>query len=207
MEIKIKKIKNEELKEEKPKKKVRRTISKKEKVVTETLNAIDNVIEDKIIEPETIEEVEPINIQTLEWQYEIKEKSIVFYFFLFGFSALCIYLAYKYNNWFLALIVILGFVMIIQRNSKIDNFKIDETGVTIQKQKIEWSNIDRCSIESLNDSTLLIAIIPNTFPNLKIYIPFLKENERQVLYLINKYSKFTDIKSNLFDQITKKIMF
>jgi hypothetical protein len=126
---------------------------------------------------------------------------------LFGLAALFIFMGYKYNNWILTLIVIIGFVMIIQRNSKIENFKIDNLGITIQNQKIKWANIDRCGIEPLDKGVLLISIIPNTFPNLKIYVPFLEENERKVLYLINKYSKFSDVKSNMFDQITKKIMF
>jgi hypothetical protein len=37
----------------------------------------------------------------------------------------------------IALIVILGFVMIIQRNSKINNFKIDNEGVKVQKQEFK----------------------------------------------------------------------
>jgi|GEM_PF-5329639 hypothetical protein len=37
----------------------------------------------------------------------------------------------------LALIVILGFVMVAQKNTKIENFRIDEAGINIQNQKME----------------------------------------------------------------------
>jgi hypothetical protein len=36
----------------------------------------------------------------------------------------------------LALIVILGFVMIAQKNAKIEKFRIDQTGVYIQDQQL-----------------------------------------------------------------------
>ena len=203
MEIKIRKEKKDDV--SKPKKRVKKL---EENVVVESINTIDNQVEDSIIEEVIVpEEIEAINIQSLDWKYEIKEKNTPFYFLLFGISALLIFMAYKYNNWILALIVILGFVMIIQKNSKIEYFRIDEKGVKIQNQEVLWENVDKCGIEALNENALLIAIIPNTFPNLKIYVPFHREDERNVLYLITKYSKLTDAKPNAFDQITKKIMF
>lgn len=206
MEIKIRKEKKDDV--SKPIKPRKKTKKLEEVVVVESINTINDEVEDSSVEENIIpEEIEAINIQSLDWKYEIKEKNTSFYFLLFGISALLIFMAYKYNNWILALIVILGFVMIIQRNSKIEYFRIDEKGIKIQNQEIEWENIDKCGIEALNENALLIAIIPNTFPNLKVYVPFHREEERNVLYLITKYSKLTDAKPNAFDQITKKIMF
>ncbi len=202
MEIKIKKDKKEETKKAKPSKKV------EQDMVTESLENVNNIVTDEDVEEKQLNDnLESINIESLEWNYEIKEKSIWFYLVLFGISALFIYFAYKYENWMIALIVILGFVMVIQRNSKINDFKIDNEGVKVQKQDFRWENISRCGIEELNQNVLLLTIIPNSFPNFKIYVPFEKDKEREVLFLINKYSKFSDIKSNFFDQITKKIMF
>jgi hypothetical protein len=202
MEIKIKKDKKGEVKKSTPKKEV------EQEMITESLEDINNIVMDEDIEESHLnEDLELIDIESLEWNYEIKEKNILFYFVLFGVATLFIYLAYKYDNWMIALIVILGFVMIIQRNSKINNFKIDNEGVKVQKQEFKWENISRCGIEELNQNTLLLTLIPNSFPNFKIYIPFEREKEREILSLINKYSKFSDIKSNFFDQITKKIMF
>lgn len=202
MEIKIKKDKKEDVKKTRPEKKV------EQEMVTESLEDVAQTITDADVEENnTYEDLDLIDIESLEWKYEIKEKSILFYFVLFGVASLFIYLAYKYDNWMIALIVILGFVMIIQRNSKVNDFKIDSEGVKIQKQEFKWENISRCGIESLNQNTLLLTLIPNSFPNFKVYIPFEKEKEREILSLINKYSKFSDIKSNFFDQITKKIMF
>jgi hypothetical protein len=202
MEIKIKKDKKGEVKKSTPKKEV------EQEMITESLEDINNIVMDEDIEENQLnKDLELVDIESLEWNYEIKEKNILFYFVLFGVATLFIYLAYKYDNWMIALIVILGFVMIIQRNSKINNFKIDNEGVKVQKQEFKWENISRCGIEELNQNTLLLTLIPNSFPNFKIYIPFEREKEREILSLINKYSKFSDIKSNFFDQITKKIMF
>lgn len=211
MEIKIKKTnKDAEIKKPKARTRTRKTTKTIEKQVTETIEdidkKIDNIIE-KTQEPETIEIAMPLNINSIDWKYEIKEKSIPFYFLLFSWSAIFIFLGYQYNNWILTLIVILGFVMIIQKNSKIENFKIDSLGITLQDHEVEWNAIETCSIETLDDNTLLITIIPITFPRLKLYVPFQKEMQREIIYLINKYSKLTEVNSNIFDQIVKKIMF
>ena len=155
----------------------------------------------------TSEKFVPLDINFFEWTYEIKEKHLIFYFLLFALSAGIIYLGYKYNNWILTLIVVLGFVMIVQRNTKVDTFRIDQGGVTIQNQEILWSSISKCGIETLNDNVSLIALIPNTFPYTKIYIPFQNEKQREILSLINKYSKLEETTSSAFDQITKKIIF
>jgi hypothetical protein len=97
--------------------------------------------------------------------------------------------------------------MVAQKNTKIENFRIDEAGINIQNQKMEWTDISSCGIETLNESTLLLTVMPNTFLHSKIYLPFEKSKEREVLYLINKYSKFVNNKSSAFDQIVKWIIF
>lgn len=228
MEIKIKKIKNDNpseklTKTKTPRKRIKKTaatpkivladVESKENepvdtYVTETLSDIED--QTVINEVNNVDD-EPImpgmKIDFLEWTYNLKEKSTIFYLILFSLAVGFIYFSYKYNNWMLALIVILGFVMIAQKNAKIEKFRIDQTGVYIQDQQLVWANILNCSIEKLNESTSLITVTPNVMMRSKIYIPFNKGQEREILYLINKYSKFTDPKSSTFDQIIKWIIF
>ncbi len=223
MEIKIKKVNSQnQLEDTKKPPRKKRTSSKVKKIVpvikpveknienyvTETLADIDDTVtvdEREEIQREPI--LPTININHLEWIYNMRDKSSWFYLVLFGLSAGFIYFSYKYNNWMLALIVILGFVMVAQKNTKIENFRIDEAGINIQNQKMEWTDISSCGIETLNESTLLLTVMPNTFLHSKIYLPFEKSKEREVLYLINKYSKFVNNKSSAFDQIVKWIIF
>ena len=182
-----------------------------EENVFESLDEINSKVDEQSIEEAPTNDISekfvPLNIDSFEWTYEIKEKHLAFYFLLFVLSAIIIYLAYKYNNWILTLIVILGFVMIVQRNTKVDTFRIDQGGVTVQNQEILWTTISKCGVEKLNDNVSLIALITNTFPYTKIYIPFQNEKQREVLSLINKYSKLEETTSNTFDQVIKKIMF
>ncbi len=181
-----------------------------EQNVFESLDEIDSKVEEQSIEEKPVVDSKqfiPLDIDSFEWTYEIKEKHVVFYILLFLFSAIVIYLGYKYNNWILTLIVVLGFVMIVQRNTKIDNFRIDQQGLTIQDQNIPWTSISKCGIEKLKENVSLISLIPNTFPATKIYVPFNEDNQREILSLINKYSKLEDMISSTFDQIIKKIMF
>jgi hypothetical protein len=102
MEIKIKRVTDKEVKKPtKTRTRVKKPIEKKETTVLETLDDIDIAIDEKTLEPETIEKgdnIEEINIQDLEWRFEIKEKSVAFYFLLFGLAALFIFMGYKYNN-------------------------------------------------------------------------------------------------------------
>jgi hypothetical protein len=179
--------------------------------VFESLEEIDSKIDEQHIEEKPIEDISekfvPLNIESFDWTYEIKEKHVIFYFLLFLVSAIVIYLGYKYNNWILTLIVILGFVMIVQRNTKVDTFRIDAQGITIQNQQLFWSGIGKCGIEKLNDNASLIALIPNSFPFSKIYVPFQNENQREIISLVNKYSKLDETISSTFDEITKKIIF
>ena len=182
-----------------------------EQDVFESLEEIDSKIDEQYIEEKPVEIISeqfvPLNIESFDWTHEIKEKHVFFYFLLFLFSAIVIYLGYKYNNWILTLIVVLGFVMIVQRNAKVDHFRIDAQGVTIQDQQFLWTGINKCGIEKLNDNVSLIALIPNTFPYSKIYVPFQNDKQREIISLVNKYSKLEETTSNAFDEITKKIIF
>ncbi len=228
MEIKIKKIKNDNASAKldstkKPRKRTKKIAKDKKTVstgiqqdetkivdtyVTETLSDIEaNVMVDEKANEVEMSTTPAMDIDFLEWEYRVKEKSFWFYLLLFGLAVGSIYFSYKYNNWMLALIVILGFVMISQKNAKVEDFRIDKSGVYIQNQQINWTNIISCGIETLNESTLLMTVISKTVFHSKIYIPFDKSRQREVLYLINKYSTFVNHKSSVFNQIIKWIIF
>ncbi len=160
-------------------------------------------------QPATEEFEEPkkdLNIDFINWQYQVKEKKPSFYWFLFGFSAALIISSYYLNNWFLALFVVLGFVLVIQRNTQVKDFRIDSQGIYLQDQLFDWENIKHFDVEAFQGHGLVI-VATNKFPFLKLYLPFEYDQHEEILYLLEKYSEYKEMKENFIDKITKKIIF
>lgn len=155
---------------------------------------------------ETIKEID-LQINEFNWEYKMNEKKFGFYGFLFFVCLLLIFISYYYNNWFLALFVVLGFVLIAQRNSKIKQFRIDESGVYVQEHLIEWSNIKYFSLDSLENQDGLIILATNTFPFGKLYLPFSDEQHQEIFFLLEKYSTYKEASEGISDKIVRKILF
>jgi tetrahydromethanopterin S-methyltransferase subunit B len=176
--------------------------SLQEQNIQESASAIEEVAD--VLEENLPEET--LDINSYAWEYQIKEKKGKFYGFLFGISALLIFISFQLNNWFISLFVVLGFVLMIQRNTQVKEFGIDETGVYIQGNLIAWEEIKSFNVEAMSEDGLVIFSTKN-FPFIKIYLPFPQEQHKEILFLLEKYSVYKDVSEGFVDKIIKKIVF
>ena len=149
---------------------------------------------------------EDLGINSYSWEYKIKEKKGKFYFILFLVSLILIFLSFQMGNWFISLFVILGFVLMIQRNTQVKEFSIDEEGVYVQDTIVKWEEVKSFNVESIYGDGLMI-LLTKSFPFAKIYIPFPEADNKEILFLLEKYSVFKDVPEGMLDKAIKKIIF
>ncbi len=149
---------------------------------------------------------EDLGINSYSWEYKIKEKKGKFYFILFLVSLILIFLSFQMGNWFISLFVILGFILIVQRNTQVKEFSIDEEGVYVQDTLIKWEEVKSFNVESIYGDGLMI-LLTKSFPFAKIYIPFPEADNKEILFLLEKYSVFKDVPEGMLDKAIKKIIF
>jgi len=144
------------------------------------------------------------------WNYTIPPKTTNFYLLVSIFGILFVWLGLNYlNSYVLTIIVIFGLILVIGKSLIREelNFFFTDEHLALENQEIDWSNI-KYAVFLPYHNDYLIALQPETFPYVRMYVPAPKAQIQEILEFISRHTEIKDFKTeSLADRLIRFLIF